>query len=451
MGVILPERARQLMGLLQAHGFEAYVVGGCVRDSLRGITPHDWDICTSATPEQMTACFQGLRFIETGVQHGTLTVLADGVPFEVTTYRVDGVYLDNRRPETVAFVSSLCEDLARRDFTMNAMAYNEEEGLVDPYGGEEDLKKGLIRCVGEPDRRFNEDALRMMRALRFAAVFGFRIHEATALCVHQNKDLLRKIAAERLRVELDKLLCGPGAVSVLRDYSDVLAVFIPELLPMLGFEQENPWHSADVWEHTLLAVGAVPAEVPLRLTMLLHDIGKPESFTRGADGIGHFYGHPKKSAAVTEAILRRLRYDRATIETVTTLVLNHDLKLNPEPVSVKRLLNQLGETILRQLLPVKAADYSAQNPAFLAPRMVILDDFRAVLDRIIDEAQCFSLKDLAVSGRDLIGVGVPAGGELGHLLGLLLDKVIAGELQNDRALLLEAVRALWQGHEPLGV
>lgn len=442
MLIKLPEKVHRLLDLLHVKGFAAHVVGGCVRDSLMGIEPHDWDICTSATPDEMKLCFAGLRVIETGLQHGTLTVMVENEPFEVTTYREDGEYQDNRHPKKVLFVRSLKEDLSRRDFTINAMAYNEQDGLVDPYGGTSDLEKKLIRCVGAPDTRFDEDALRLIRALRFAAVFGFNIEPATGESIHKSKELLKKIAVERIGSEFGKLLCGQGVEGVLRAYSDVIAVFIPEIVPMIGFRQNNPYHCYDVWEHTIISIASAANNPIVRLTMLLHDIAKPVSFTKDEAGIGHFYGHPSRSAEMAEAILKRLRYDNATTETVKILVLYHDVDLHSNSGYVKRLMNQLGIEKLMLLLDVKLADYRAQNPDHLPERELALTKFRDVFDSVLDEAQCFSMKDLAVNGRDLIGAGIPQGTRIGAILRELLDMVINDVIENEKEVLLKAAKKM---------
>ena len=291
----LPQGARYVMARLEESGYQAYAVGGCVRDSLLGRAPKDWDICTDALPEDMQRIFRCDHLIETGLKHGTLTVMKGGEPYEVTTFRVDGEYTDHRHPDGVHFVTEVREDLARRDFTVNAMAWNPKTGVVDAFGGREDLARGVIRCVGDAETRFGEDALRIMRALRFASVYGFAIEEETARAIHRLKDTLQDVAAERIRVELAKLLCGQGAGQILREYSDVLFAILPQLAAMHGFDQHTPYHAYDVWEHTVRAVESVPANEVLRLTMLLHDSGKPAAFTVDENGVGHAHGHQMES------------------------------------------------------------------------------------------------------------------------------------------------------------
>lgn len=435
MEFLIPSEVDRILSRFSAHGREAYAVGGCVRDSLLGRTPHDWDVATSALPEETERIFADRRVIETGIKHGTVTVLWDKMPVEVTTFRVDGPYSDARHPDGVTFTRSLKEDLARRDFTVNALAYRKETGLVDYFGGCRDLADGVIRCVGDPDIRFREDGLRILRALRFASVLGFSIEEKTAESAIRNRELLDRIASERIREEFLKLLCGRAAVPVLRQYREIIAQFLPELRPTFDFEQHNPHHSYDVWEHTLHSVEAVDAEPVLRLTMLLHDIGKPVCFTRGADGIGHFYGHPEKSADLAQRILSRLRFDKKTAQTVLALVKSHGLPLLPEERILRRRLNLLGEQNLRLLVRVEEADARAKaspNESYLAA----LQKIPEVLDRMAAEGQCFRLKDLAVNGKDLLQAGVPEGAAIGKTLQALLEAVLDGRCANAKPELL---------------
>ena len=437
----VPNGALHILRGLNLAGYEAYLVGGCVRDLLRGVPPHDWDICTSARPDQVEACFDGLRAIETGLRHGTVTLLADGEAFEVTTYRTDGQYSDGRRPDSVRFVSDLTEDLARRDFTMNAIAADAKGNLRDPFHGAEDIRAGIIRCVGAPESRFREDGLRVMRAIRFAAVLGYALESATAAAVHDCRGMLERVAAERVQSELRQLLAGESAGAVLRAYADVLCVFWPELGKMAGFPQRNPWHSWDVWEHTLRTVEAAPADPALRLTMLLHDIGKPDCHSRDDQGVDHFYGHPAVSARMADDMLRRLKFDSLTRTQVVTLVANHDVELPPRERLIRRMLNKLGEERFFQLLEVKCADCMGQRPERVQARLAQLDAVRTAARELIDARGCFALRDLAIGGRDLIDAGFAPGPQLGRTLERLLDKVLDGELPNERqALLAEAAK-----------
>ena len=435
----LPESVREVLGRLEAAGHEAWCVGGCVRDLLLGRTPEDWDVTTSALPEETMALF-GDRALPTGLRHGTVTVRAGGEGVEVTTYRLDGAYRDHRRPERVAFTRSLEADLQRRDFTVNAMALGLDGELRDPFGGRADLAGRVLRCVGDPELRFEEDALRLLRGLRFAAVLGFDIEPATAAGIHRRRDLLREIAAERIQTELFKLLTGASAAAVLRRYVDVVGVFWPEVLPMVGFDQKNRHHCYDVWEHTLHALAAAPPDLVLRCTLLLHDIGKPDSFVLGTDGCGHFRGHQAVSREIADRMLRRLKCAAAFRETVLRLVEWHDRNIAREERAVRRALRQLGETDLRRLLAVKRADNLAQAPGSRA-RQEEIAQVETLLDRLLAEDACFSLRRLAVNGNDLTELGLE-GPAVGMALEGLLDRVVEGELPNDRESLLAAARRL---------
>ena len=357
----IPEFVKNVLDALETAGYEAWCVGGCVRDALLGRIPEDWDVTTSALPEETLRLF-GSCAIPTGLQHGTVTVRSGSHSIEVTTYRVDGAYRDHRRPESVTFTCSLKEDLKRRDFTVNAMACDLRGELRDPFGGQEDLKAGILRCVGDPDRRFGEDALRILRGMRFAAVLGFGVEPATAKSIHRNKGLLANIAVERIWVELSKLLCGKSAAAVLREYPDVLGVFWPEVLEMVGFNQKNPHHCYDVWEHSLHAMEVVPSELVLRCSALLHDVGKPLCFTEDEAGIGHFYGHGAISRDTAEAMLRRLKTSNELRESVVRLVEWHDREIPRTEKGVRRALRHLGETDFRRLLALnRFADESVSQ------------------------------------------------------------------------------------------
>ena len=345
MNLPLSPGAAKALALLQAAGYEAWIVGGCVRDALLGLPPKDYDLTTSALPEETQRVFAAYPRIETGLRHGTVTVLLEGEPLEITTYRVDGAYSDARHPDGVTFTRSLRQDAARRDFTINAMAYAPGWGLQDFFGGQADLARGILRAVGAAEKRFREDALRILRALRFASVLDFTLEGETARAARACAPLLAAVSAERVSGELGKLLCGKAAGRVLRDYPDVLGVVLPEILPMVGLDHRNPHHCYDVWTHTTVAVDHVPPELPLRLALLLHDIGKPDTFSLGEDGQGHFYGHPRRSVELAEGILSRLRFPRRTRERVLTLVRYHDAVLEESPQRVRRWLNKLGPEV----------------------------------------------------------------------------------------------------------
>jgi len=432
----VPRQVNMVLKALEGHGYEAFIVGGCVRDAIMGIEPKDYDVTTSALPEETKEIFRDFHVIETGIKHGTVTVMVDKEPIEITTYRIDENYVDNRHPENVRFTRSLKEDMARRDFTMNAIAYNPACGLVDYYGGVEDIQRGVIRAVGEADKRFEEDALRIMRALRFSAVTGFIIEENTAEAALRHKDFLNNISAERIQVELVKLLCGKDARRVLMDYTDILAVILPELLEMKGFDQCNAYHIYDVLEHTAVAVANTPAEPVLRLSALLHDTGKPETFFQDCTGVGHFYGHNLASKRIAEDLLERLKFDNDTKEKVLLLVEKHDMQIKAEETAVKRALNKLGEENFRNLIALARADNKAQNP-IIVKRQEHFDKLLAIAEEIILKEECFSLKALAVNGRDLMEIGFKPGPELGKALENLLEAVISGEIENKKEELLK--------------
>ena len=422
--------------MLEKAGYQGYIVGGCVRDALMGKEPHDYDITTSALPEEVKQVFEGYKVIETGIKHGTVTVLMEGYPLEITTFRVEGEYLDGRRPSSVDFTRDLKEDVARRDFTMNAMAMDVRGEVYDYFGGKEDLEAGLIRAVGTPKNRFEEDALRIMRGIRFAAVTGFKIEEGTSNAIFECKEMLDKISAERIREELVKLLLGKNVTNVLLEYWDILAVIAPALAPMKDFQQRNKWHIYPVHQHTAVAVQNIPAEEALRVTMLLHDVGKPECFAIGDDGEGHFYGHANVGVDMARDILGRLKFDNETRDRVLRAIKYHDAQIIPEAKHVKRALNRYTVEGFFDLIAVKRADNLAQNPQ-LASRQEYLDELVRIADEIIEGEQCFALKDLAVNGSDLIHMGMKPGREIGDLLKTLLEAVIEEKIPNDKAKLLK--------------
>lgn len=435
----LPAGVSRALSMLEDAGYEAFIVGGCVRDALRGITPKDYDITTSALPEETKAVFRDCRVIETGIQHGTVTVMMDGMPLEITTYRTEGTYSDNRHPDSVSFTTSLREDVARRDFTMNAIAYSPVRGLIDYFGGAEDIRGGIIRCVGDPDTRFREDALRMMRGIRFASVLGFRVEENTAAAIRENKERISAVSAERIRVELTKLLCGANVKNVLMDWWDVLGVVIPEILPMHGFDQRTPYHIYDVWEHTAVAVSETPPVTHLRLSAFLHDIGKPPSFFTDEKGVGHFYGHPAVSEKMAEEILARLKYDNVTRRRVLILVKEHDRIIEPTETAVKRALSRLTPEVFFNLLIIKRADNLAQSPNY-RDRLATYDRIESMAQDILERNECISVATLAVNGGDLIAIGMKPGKSIGEMLSRLLEQVIRGELANEKEELLAYVK-----------
>ncbi len=439
--ITLPSQVKKALATLSANGFEAYVVGGCVRDSLLGIAPNDWDITTSAHPAKTMACFADYRVIETGIKHGTVGVLIDGMLLEITTYRNDGEYLDNRHPASVTFSAHVEDDLARRDFTVNAMAYNPTRGLVDLYGGLEDLAARRIRCVGDPATRFEEDGLRILRAIRFASVLGFDVEEGTARAVHDCRGLLQNIAAERVREEFCKLICGRGAVGILRSYVDVIGEFLPELVRCVGFDQNTKYHCYDVLEHTLYALELNEGkDLVTRLGILLHDIGKPLCYTEDELG-GHFKGHAPIGVELTDTILHRLRFDNTTIERLKLLVELHDLPISPDTRTVKRLMRKLSDEDILRLLEIKRCDRMAHAEFFrtLPPEVEAVPH---IITAIRAADTCLSLKTLAVKGDDLIALGVPAGKRIGEILNALLEDVLDERLPNEKEPLLRAAEKL---------
>ena len=437
----LPDEVRHIIDTLENNGFEAYAVGGCVRDGLLGKTPKDWDICTPARPLQTMKYFAGRHIIETGLRHGTITLMLNHKPFEITTYRIDGAYTDNRHPDKVEFTNDLKGDLSRRDFTINAMAYNPKRGVVDFFGGEKDLNSGIIKCVGDANKRFQEDALRIMRALRFASVLGFSIDDDTSKAMLDNKKLLNNIAVERIAAELNKFILGNGIRNIMLKHMPVITEIIPEMSPVIGFEQNNPYHCYDVLNHILFSVENAPEDVDIRLSTLFHDIGKPECYTE-TDGTGHFYGHQRAGSEIAKKILLRLKYDRNTVETVTELIFWHDADIQPHRKNVKRWLNRIGEKRLRQLLEVKRADAMAHAAGYGQKKANKLTKILTLVNEIIEQRQCFSLKDLAVNGDDLIALGIPEGVKVGIILNRLMNMVIDERVENDKAKLLEIAGGL---------
>ena len=443
MKIEMPQGAKKILDTLGRNGFEAYIVGGCVRDSLLGSKPNDWDITTNALPEQIAACFPGYTLVLNGIRHGTVGIVEDGVLFEATTYRVDGTYSDNRRPDSVAFTPRLEEDLCRRNFTVNAMAYNERDGLIDCFGGRSDLNKRLIRCVGEPEKRFEEDALRILRALRFASKLDFAIEKKTANAVLKEKDRLLNIANERIAKELLSLLCGQGAGRVLREFPQVFFVFLPELAPMLHFDQNTPYHNLPLWEHTAKSVESIAPQRDLRLVMLLHDIGKPLCKTTDGQGVSHYRGHPQKSAEMAQGILTRLRLPTSLAEEAVQLVLYHDYRCEPSARAVRRLLSRVGEQAAKKLVQVRMADADAQSSYRREEKLRLIADYESMLSEVLARGDCFSLKDLELNGKDLLTAGYPAGKEMGRVLAMLLGEVIDGRLENKKALLLARAKELY--------
>ncbi len=433
--IILPEYVRVAMKRLEENGFTAFVVGGCVRDSIMGKIAHDWDMTASATPEETIEVFKDFRTIPTGIKHGTVTVLIDSHPLEITTFRIDGDYKDNRRPESVAFTRNIENDLSRRDFTVNAMAYNEKDGIVDLFHGCEDIKNKVIRSVGDPDRRFNEDALRIMRALRFSSTLGFEIEEKTAESIKRNKHLLKNIASERIRVELEKLIMGDDAEKILLEFSDVIFEIIPELKLTENVAQNCPYHSFDVYRHIAKSVAMSKKDKCVRLAMLLHDIAKPMAKTTDDNGQDHFKGHAPLSADKAHEILKRLHYDNKTISCVTKLIFHHDDRLYNNHKNIKKHASKHGFEFLYLLDEVSRADILAQNPS-MEDRLTLCDNYINELKKLEEEIPCLKISDLKIDGNDLKNLGF-FGKEIGEKLNFLLDKVIKNEVKNEKEELIK--------------
>jgi tRNA nucleotidyltransferase (CCA-adding enzyme) len=441
MKIEIPAEAAWILKQLNERGFEAYVVGGCVRDSLLGRTPYDWDITTSALPEQVKEIFP--RTVDTGIAHGTVTVMYHKEGYEVTTYRVDGEYEDGRHPKDVTFTASLREDLRRRDFTINAMAYHPELGLVDLFGGLEDLKDKKVRCVGDPLERFTEDALRIMRAVRFSAQLGFTIEEETYHALSVLAPNLHQISAERIRTELEKILLSPHPDYVRTAYeTGMTKVFLPEWDACMETPQNTPHHCYTVGEHILHTLSGVPAERILRLTLFLHDIGKPVARRVDENGRDHFKGHGPVGEKMAHTILRRLKYDNDTIAAVSRLVKWHDARPNPDMRSVRRAVNRIGDDLFPLYLKVRRADTLAQSTYRREEKLRLLDETEACYQEICRQKQCTSLKTLAVNGRDLITLGYPTGKQIGFMLNLLLEHVLDQPQDNERDRLLELLPQL---------
>lgn len=443
MTLDMPKNVDTAINLLQSAGFEAYAVGGCVRDSLLGKTPNDWDITTSAKPEDMKSVFVNFRCIDTGIKHGTVTVVIDGEPLEITTFRLDGEYEDNRHPKSVTFTSNLGADLGRRDFTVNAMAYSKMTGTVDLFDGQNDLKNKIIRCVGDPDRRFNEDALRILRALRFASALDFEIEEKTAQSLLKNRALLGNISEERIAKELLKLVCGKGAKRILTDFAPVLFEILPELQPMYKNSHDNPHHCCDIYEHTLIAVESIDPEPTLRFAMLLHDCGKPAVKKFDENGVAHFYGHQRISAEISAQILARLKVSNKFRDEILFLVSNHDRwELYENTEKMPRYLSKFGLDGVLNLLKVMRADVLAQSPEYRY-RLDQIADAEETAKNLAAQKPCLSLSELQINGRTLMDIGIPQGRKLGAVLAQLLDEVIDGVTKNTQEALTTRAREIY--------
>ena len=434
MKITLPRKVLMIINNLQLHGYEAFAVGGCVRDSILARRPEDWDITTSAKPEEIKRLFR--RTVDTGIEHGTVTVIIGKDSYEVTTYRVDGAYEDGRHPKEVRFTSRLEEDLQRRDFTINAMAYNDDVRLVDVFGGMKDLNHHLIRCVGDPRERFSEDALRILRAVRFSAQLNFPIEPDTAEAIKELAPTLEKISAERIQAELVKLLVSPHPERIRDAYElGITKVILPEWDAMAGVEQNTPHHRYDVAEHTIRAMKYVKRDKILRLTMLFHDMGKPSTKTTDENGRDHFKGHALVSEEIARKVLRRLKFDNETVKTVTRLVCYHDYRMEATPKNVRRAMNRIGVELFPYYLAVRMADAKAQSPYRRREKIENIVAVRKLYQEALLEENCVTLRQLAVSGRDLMDLGMNPGREIGSMLSELLEYVIDDPKRNEKEIL----------------
>lgn len=433
--ILLPEKVNMIIHTIQAAGFEAYAVGGCVRDSILGRVPDDWDITTSAKPEDIKKLFK--RTIDTGIEHGTVTVMLEAEGFEVTTYRIDGEYEDSRHPKEVTFTSNLREDLRRRDFTINAMAYNDEVGLVDIFEGISDIEKKIIRCVGDAKERFTEDALRMMRAVRFSAQLGYSIDEGTKEAIKELAPTLQKISAERVQVELVKLVTSnnPDYLKIAFE-TGITAIVLPEFDRCMETEQKNPHHMYSVGEHTLWSMKYVERDKVLRLAMLFHDMGKPKAITTDDKGIHHFHGHNELSSQITKEVLRRLRFDNDTIHKVERLVYFHDYRPALTDKSVRRFVAKIGKDLFPLYILVQTADVKAQSDYKKEEKLHNIETVNNIFQGILEREECLCLKDLAVTGKDLIDLGIKPGKEIGEILNHLLEMVLENPGLNEKEILL---------------
>ena len=445
MKIQIPKHANYIIKTLQHHGYEAYIVGGCVRDAVLGRTPSDWDITTSAKPLQIKSIFN--KTIDTGLKHGTVTVMMEKEGYEVTTYRIDGTYEDHRRPNEVTFTTSLKEDLMRRDFTINAMAYNEKDGLVDMFGGIEDLQNKIVRCVGKADDRFDEDALRMLRAIRFAAQLGFEIDEEAKDAIRRKHQFLKDVSAERIQVELTKTLTSAHPELIKTAYElGMTSVFLPEFDEMMATSQNNPHHKYNVGDHTVEVLKNIDSDKVKRIAALLHDVAKPVTKSTDNQGIDHFYNHYKKSAEMSEIILRRLKYDNNTIKGVKHLIEWHDFRWDDESYAgiakVRRLVSKVGIDYFEALLDLQRADILGQSNYLQDKKLKVLDEVAAIYQDVKRNHDCLTIKDLKIDGVDLIRSGIPAGKRMGMILERLLDMVIEEPKLNQRPILLELAKKI---------
>lgn len=437
--IVFPDAVSYIINKLNTHDFDAFIVGGCVRDSILGRKPKDWDITTNALPQEIKSIFE--KTYDTGIKHGTVSVAVAGENIEVTTYRIDGDYSDYRRPDIVRFTSSLKEDLARRDFTINAIAYHPEAGLIDPFEGLEDLKNGFLRAVGNAEKRFHEDALRMLRAVRFSAQLDFSIEKTTFDAIKKSSELIKNISSERIRDELNKILISQNPMHFNYLYEvGLLHHIIPEFISCYQTRQNNPYHVYNVASHIMHTVESVKNTSILRWTMLLHDIGKPSSFTTDDKGIDHFYGHQEVSAELADIILNRLRFDRDSIKKITKLIICHDMDIFDTEKSVRKAISKVGEDLFLELTEVQRADAMGQNKIYLDNRIVKMDNIIEIYKKIKNDRQCLKISDMAINGHDLISLGIKPGKDIGKMLEYLFECVLENPEINDKQTLIDLAK-----------
>lgn len=443
--ISVPIKIEKIIDMLHNSGYKAYAVGGCVRDSILGTKPNDWDICTNALPQQVMQVLNQYKIVETGIKHGTVTVIDNTDSYEITTFRSETTYSDNRHPDNVIFENNVDNDLSRRDFTINAIAYNKYRGIIDLFNGIEDINNKVIRTVGNPDIRFKEDALRILRALRFSAVLGFTISTETKKSIHKNKELLKNIAFERIWNEFKKLLCGKNAVNILREFYDVIGVFISEIMPMVGFNQNNPYHCYDVFEHTLHALEFPNDDIIIKMSVLLHDIGKPSTYSLDENNIGHFYCHANESYKIAENILTRLRVDNNLKNSVLTLVKYHDIQITPKEKSVLKTIRKLGsEELFEKLLIIKSCDAYGQAKHIINDRIENIRNIREIyLKSKTNDNYILSVKQLKITGYDILQLEIPEGKIVGIILNKLLEMVINRQVSNNKSDLLEMTKLIY--------
>ena len=438
----IPKDVEFILKKLNSYNEEAFLVGGSVRDLLLNKNPFDYDITTSAKPDKIIKIFKDFKVVTLAKKFGTISLILNNRTYEITTYRIDGEYLCNRKPKEVIYTDNLKLDLSRRDFTINALAYHPETGIIDYFNGLEDLSNKIIRTVNNPNIRFKEDGLRILRCLRFSSTLNFIIEKNTSKAIFENKEILNKISTERINQEFSKLICGRNIEKTLTEYIEIIGVFIPEILQLKDFKQNNSYHIYDVLTHTIKSLTFIESDLELRMVMLLHDIGKPTTYTEDINSIGHFYKHNIKSAEIAKNILIRLKYPNKVIDNIVLLIKNHDIQILENKKAVKKRINKLGSIeLFFKLLEIKRADILAQNPIYLKDRIIQIDNLEKIANEIKYNKECTSLNTLQINGKNLLNLGIPEGRLIGEILTILLNEVIEGNILNNRNILLNYVKS----------